>query len=263
MNPPYHLCVVDADADSRDGLRAYLEAQGLAVTTMATAHELLRRMHRRRPDLVVLAMALPGLSGLQACRRLRAEGDRVPVIFIAERDDEVDRVLGLEMGGDDLVARPYSRRELLARVHAVLRRAIQPPGLPLRSMGPVAMGALQFDPATRSLRDAERLHVLSTVEFAVLAELVANPGIAISRERLLAASHARAEGLLLRAVDVAVMRLRKRIEPDPGQPRFIQTVRGHGYMFVPAAPGDAAAAPQRSRLSTPVGELASPSMNSV
>jgi two-component system phosphate regulon response regulator OmpR len=272
MNKPYHLYVVDADRGARDGLRSYLEAHGLTVTTMDSAGELLRRMHRARPDLVVLEMALPGMSGLQACQKLRAEGDRVPVIFLSGRDEEVDRVLGLEMGGDDVVGKPFSPRELLARVHAVLRRAIVPPGLPMLAMAPVTIGGLEFDRASRCLRRGERLHVLSTVEYSVLAELASNPGVAISRERLLAASHSRAEGLMLRAVDVAVMRLRKRVEPDPAQPRFIQTIRGHGYKFVPATAGEALPAPavpfpsvrpQRSRRSTPSGALLSPSMNTV
>ncbi|MBX3607684.1 MAG: response regulator [Piscinibacter sp.] len=270
MNKPFHVYIVDADRGPRDALCSYLEAHGLTVTAMDTAGELLRRMHRTRPDLVVLEMALPGMSGLQACQTLRGEGDRVPVIFLSARDEEVDRVLGLEMGGDDVVGKPFSPRELLARVHAVLRRAIVPPGLPMLAMAPVAIGPLEFDRASRCLRHGERLHVLSTVEYAVLAELVSNPGIAISRERLLAASHSRSEGLMLRAVDVAVMRLRKRIEPDAAQPRFIQTIRGHGYMFVPASAGEAVAppaqlmpVPQRSRRSTPSGALLSPSMNTV
>lgn len=267
MNQPYHLFVVDAERDSRDALRSYLEAHGLRVTTMDNAAELLRRMHRARPDLVVLDMMLPGMSGLQACQKLRGEGDRVPVIFLSARDEEVDRVLGLEMGGDDVVGKPCSPRELLARVNAVLRRAIVAPGLPMLTMAPVSIGAQEFDRASRCLRRGDALHVLSTVEYAVLAELVSNPGVAISRERLLAASHSRAEGLMLRAVDVAVMRLRKRVEPDPAQPRYIQTIRGHGYMFVPATPAEVPAAPprllQRSRLRTPVGALLPSRMNSV
>jgi two-component system, OmpR family, phosphate regulon response regulator OmpR len=274
MTKPYHVYVVDADAATRDSLRGFFELHGLTVTAMDSAHELLRRMHRMRPDLVVLEMELPGTSGLQACQKLRADGDRVPLIFLSTRGEEIDRILGLEMGADDLLVRPYSPRELLARVHAVLRRAIVPPGLPMLAMAPVNIGALQFDLASRCLLEGERLQVLSTVEYAVLAELVANPGVAISRERLLSASHARAEGLLLRAVDVAVMRLRKRVEPDPAHPRFIQTIRGHGYMFVPAsadAPVPAAvgelparvARAQRSTIAVPAGAATSPSMNTV
>jgi len=264
MNKPFHVHIVDADRASRSALCAYFEAHGLTVTPMESATELLRRLHRNRPDMIIMDSTLPGMSGTQACQRLRAEGDRVPVILLSERNEEIDRVLGLEMGADDLLGKPCSPRELLARVHAVLRRSIVPPGLPMLAMAPVPIGTLQFDIASRCLVQGGQLHVLSTVEYAVLAELVANPGVAVSRERLLAASHSRAEGLLLRAVDVAVMRLRKRVEPDPAQPRYLQTIRGHGYMFVPAAPIDGAALPiQRSRRSTPTGVAASPSMNSV
>ena len=268
MNTPLHVHVVDADRASRDGLVRYFESQGLTATPMESASELLRRLHRNRPDIVVMdgGLAAPGgPSGLQACRQLRDEGDRVPLILLSARNEEVDRVLALEMGADDVLGKPCPTRELLARIQAVLRRSIVPPGLPMLTMAPVTIGAQQFDMASRCLLRGDGVHVLSTVEYAVLAELVVNPGVAISRERLLAASHSRAEGLLLRAIDVAIMRLRKRVEPDPAQPRFLQTIRGHGYMFVPAAPPPetAAAAAQRSRRSTPWGAAASPSMNSV
>jgi two-component system phosphate regulon response regulator OmpR len=233
MNRPYHVHLVDADTPSRDALRGYLEANGLTVTTLASAEELLRRMHRLRPDLIVLDMLVPGMGGLRACQQLRAVGDRVPVIFVTARGEEVDRVLGIEVGADDLLVKPVSPRELLARIHAVLRRTVTPPGLPIFALPPVALGRQVFDPASRCLREGGRQTMLSTVEFAVLAELVGNPGVALSRERLLAASHSREASLQLRAIDVVVMRLRKRIEPDPAEPRYLQTIRGHGYMFVP------------------------------
>jgi two-component system phosphate regulon response regulator OmpR len=234
MNPAHHVHLVDADATARGTIARYLESHGLVVTAMDSAADLLRRMHRQRPDAVIMDAALPGLSGLQACRQLRGEGDRVPLILLTERNEEVDRVLALEMGADDVLGKPCPLRELLARLQALLRRANVPPGLPMLAMAPVDIGDLCFDMASRSLLQGGRLQMLSTVEYAVLAELVANPGVAISRERLLAASHGRSDGLLPRAIDVAVMRLRKRVEPDPGQPRFLQTIRGHGYMFVPA-----------------------------
>ena len=260
MNIAHHVAIVDADRASRDAIAAYLETHGLTITVMDSAGELMRRMHRQRPDAVVMDAALPGLSGLQACRQLRGEGDRVPLILLTERNEEIDRVLALEMGADDVVCKPCPMRELLARLQALLRRANVPPGLPMLAMAPVDIGELRFDIASRSLlRDGE-IHVLSTVEYAVLAELVSNPGVAISRERLLAASHGRSDGLLPRAIEVAVMRLRKRIEPEPAHPRFLQTIRGHGYMFVPTA---ASVARQRSRRNTPVGALASPSNHSV
>lgn len=259
MNPAHHVHLVDADAAARGAIARYLESHGLAVTAMDSAADLLRRMHRQRPDAVVMDAALPGLSGLQACRQLRGEGDRVPLILLTARNEEIDRVLALEMGADDVLGKPCPLRELLARLQALLRRANVPPGLPMLAMAPVEIGPLRFDIASRSLVRGSQVHVLSTVEYAVLAELVSNPGVAISRERLLAASHGRSEGLLPRAIDVAVMRLRKRVEPDPAQPRFLQTIRGHGYMFVPVAVPEL----QRSRRSTPAGAFASPSMNSV
>ena len=119
---PYHLFVVEDDAAMREMLASYLEKQGLAVTAMNSAEEFLRRIHRLRPDLVVLDVTLPGMTGLQACQKLRAEGDRVPIILLTARTEEVDRVLGLEMGADDYLSKPFSARELLARIRAVLRR---------------------------------------------------------------------------------------------------------------------------------------------
>ncbi len=235
MDPkPHHLFVVEDDAATRDMIGAYLEKQGLAVTSMASAEDLMRRIHRLRPDLVVLDVNLPGESGLEACRRLRAQGDRVPVILLSSRTEEIDRVLGLELGADDYLAKPFSARELLARIRAVLRRGPSTPGVPIDDEREVPIGRHRFVPATRSLLGEDgRTRVLSTVEYSMLAELVTCPNVPISRERLLAVSHTRTETLLARTVDVAVMRLRKIVEPDPATPRYIQTVRGHGYMFVP------------------------------
>jgi two-component system, OmpR family, phosphate regulon response regulator OmpR len=230
---PHHLYVVEDDPALRDMLAQYLEKQGLSVTTMTNAEELLRRIHRLRPDLVVLDVGLPGMSGLEACSRLRADGDRVPIILLTARSEEVDRVVGLEMGADDYLGKPFSARELLARVRAVLRRADVPPGVPRGDAAAVAIGDFTFVAATRSLHRGEEVRVLASGEYALLLELVTNPRLPISRERLLAASHGRADAVLVRTVDVAVMRLRKLLEPDPAEPRYIQTVRGMGYMFVP------------------------------
>jgi two-component system, OmpR family, phosphate regulon response regulator OmpR len=182
---------------------------------------------------------LPGMSGLDACRKLRAEGDRVPIVLLTARSEEVDRIVGLEMGADDYLGKPFSARELLARVRAVLRRTPAAPGLPMAQLPPVRLGVHVFFAATRSLQRADRpdeVRVLNTVEFALLAELVSNPGVPISRERLLAASHSRTDAVLLRTIDTAVMRLRRVVEVDASAPRLIQTVRGHGYMFVPHSP---------------------------
>jgi len=235
---PYHLFVVEDDPAMRDMLGSYLEKQGMAVTAMASAEDLMRRIHRLRPDLIVLDVTLPGASGLQACQQLRADGDRVPIILLTARTEEIDRVLGLEMGADDYLGKPFSARELLARIRAVLRRVSSTPGVPIAFDREVSIGHHRFMPSTRSLHAHDgTTRVLSTVEYSMLAELVTSPNVPISRERLLAVSHARADVLLTRTVDVAVMRLRKIVEPDPAVPRYIQTVRGHGYMFVPHARG--------------------------
>ncbi|GAP35601.1 response regulator [Piscinibacter sakaiensis] len=248
MTKPYHLYVVEDDAALREMLCGYLEKQGMAVTAMAHAEDMLRRIHRLRPDLIVLDVTLPGMSGLQACQKLRADGDAVPVILLTARTEEVDRVLGLEIGADDYLGKPFSARELLARIHAVLRRSALLPGAPQPHLPDVWIGEHRFSPATRSLehRDTGALRVLGGVEYALLAELVSHPGVAISRERLAAASHARGDEVLPRTVDVTVMRLRRLVEPDPAVPRFLQTIRGHGYMFVPGPAEAARRAPARS-----------------
>jgi two-component system, OmpR family, phosphate regulon response regulator OmpR len=240
-NKPYHLYVVEDDADVRDMLTNYLEKQGMVVTAMRSADDMLKRIHRLRPDLIVLDVGLPGTSGLEACRKLRADGDKVPIILLTARSEEIDRVIGLEMGADDYLGKPFSARELLARIHAILRRATVVIGAPIASSAqsaqPIAIGAHRFVVATRSLHSgvngSETTRVLNTVEYALLCELALNANVPISRERLLAASHGRGEELLLRTVDTGIMRLRRLVEPDPAMPRYIQTVRGEGYMFVP------------------------------
>ena len=230
---PHHLFVVEDDVALRDMLCSYLEKQGVVITPMASAEEMLHRIHRLRPDLIVLDVGLPKMSGLDACRQLRAVGDRVPIIFLTARSEEIDRLLGLEMGGDDYLSKPFSARELIARVRTVLRRAAFTPGAPIDSHASIRIGEYLFEVAARRLHRGNDVRVLNTVEYALLAELTTNAGVTVSRERLMAVSHTRKEAVSLRAVDAAVVRLRKALEPDPAIPRYIQTVRGHGYVFVP------------------------------
>ncbi len=231
------LFVVEDDPALREMLAAYLQQQGYRVTTMASAEDFLRRIERSRPDLVVLDVGLPGQDGLQACARLRATGDRLPVVLLTARSEAVDRIVGLEIGADDYLGKPFSARELLARIKAVLRRAPTAPGVPRGDLAPTRMGRYTFMPASRCLQSLDEVRVLSTLEYALLAELVASAGQPVSRERLLSATHGEADAVLPRTIDVAVMRLRKLLEPDPAEPRYIQTVRGRGYMFVPAGSG--------------------------
>jgi two-component system phosphate regulon response regulator OmpR len=226
------LYLVSAPSREREALCEYLLQHRLQVTPIASAEEMMRRMHRLRPEAVVLDAGLPGMSGLEACRQLRADGDRLGVILLAEGDDEVDRVLALELGADDVVSRPFSDRELLARVRAVLRRAAVVPAMPAAT-GELWIGERRFDLASRCIEWRGERHMLGVVEYALLAELSANPLRPLSRERLQAVSHPGGRPASSRAVDAAILRLRKLVEPDPARPRHIRTVRGHGYLFVP------------------------------
>jgi two-component system phosphate regulon response regulator OmpR len=230
---PYHLYAVEDDAALRDMLCTYFEKQGMVVTAMGSAEELLQRIDRLRPDLILLDVGLPGMTGVDACLSLRSAGNRVPIILLPADEDEADEIdrLGAALGADDQLGKPFSARELLARVQAVLRRAA--PSEPVDGDAPVKIGDYVFSAASRSLHRGAEVRVLNTVEYALLAELSAHPSVPVSRERLLAVSHTRKDAVLPRAVDAAIMRLRKSVEPDPATPRFIQTVRGHGYMFVP------------------------------
>lgn len=232
---PYHLFLVEGDTTVRDTLCGYLEREKLIVTTMATAADMLRRVHRVRPDLIVLDAGSPIMSGLGACRKLRAEGDRVPIILLLRQGEEIERVVGLEMGADDCLSRPYGHRELLARVRAVLRRTAVTPGAPIDSSASIQIGEYVFDVAARKLSRSNNVRVLNTIEYSMLAELATNVGIPVSRARLVAVSHSREDAVSLRAVDAAMVRLRRLLEPDPAVPRYIQTVRGHGYVFLPGA----------------------------
>ena len=234
---PYHLYLVEDDLALQDMLSSYLSKQGFAVTTMTKAEEMLQRVSETRPDLILMDIGLPGLDGLDACRRLRAGGHDMPVMLVTARNDEIDRVLGLEMGADDYLSKPFSTRELLARVRALLRRTARHGpvngGPTIDPDATVRIGEHSFVAASRSLQRHGEMRILSTVEYAILAELVLNPHAAITRERLLQVSHPKTGDVTLRSVDASIVRLRKTLEPEPSRPRYIQTVRGHGYVFVP------------------------------
>jgi two-component system phosphate regulon response regulator OmpR len=233
MSRLQHIYVVEDDPALREMLSAYFKEQRLEVTSMATAEEMFKLIDAGRPELIVLDVALPGMSGLEACQRLRQRGDPVAIILLTARTDAVDRIVGLEMGADDYVDKPFSARELLARARAVLRRGTFGPAITTDVEKSIRIGDWTFVPASRSLHRGQEVRILNTVEFALLAELTSKPGVPVTRERLLTASHAKKETALLRAVDASIMRLRRLVEADPSNPRYIQTVRYHGYMFVP------------------------------
>ena len=230
------LVVVDDDAKLRDLLNRYLTEQQFEVTLAADSASLNRLMQRGSFDLIILDQMLPGEDGLSIIRRLRAANDRTPIIMLTAKGDDVDRIIGLEMGADDYMQKPFNPRELVARVHAVLRRQIpnDTPGGAMHDIGAVSFGPFVFDLGTRTLsRDGVRLN-LTTGEFSVLKVLVRHPRIPLSREKLMLLARGREYGAFDRSLDVQISRLRKLIEPDPQNPRFIQTVWGVGYVFVPA-----------------------------
>ena len=230
------LVVVDDDAKLRDLLNRYLTEQKFEVTLAADSASLNRLMQRESFDLIILDQMLPGEDGLSIIRRLRAANDRTPIIMLTAKGDDVDRIIGLEMGADDYMQKPFNPRELVARVHAVLRRQIpnDTPGGAMHDIGAVSFGPFVFDLGTRTLsRDGVRLN-LTTGEFSVLKVLVRHPRIPLSREKLMLLARGREYGAFDRSLDVQISRLRKLIEPDPQNPRFIQTVWGVGYVFVPA-----------------------------
>ena len=230
------LVVVDDDAKLRYLLNRYLTEQQFEVTLAADSASLNRLMQRESFDLIILDQMLPGEDGLSIIRRLRAANDRTPIIMLTAKGDDVDRIIGLEMGADDYMQKPFNPRELVARVHAVLRRQIpnDTPGGAMHDIGAVSFGPFVFDLGTRTLsRDGVRLN-LTTGEFSVLKVLVRHPRIPLSREKLMLLARGREYGAFDRSLDVQTSRLRKLIEPDPQNPRFIQTVWGVGYVFVPA-----------------------------
>ncbi|MCE5232244.1 MAG: two-component system response regulator OmpR [Mizugakiibacter sp.] len=229
-----HILVVDDDLRLRDLLERYLGQQGFHVRGAAHAAAMRRALAEHHVDLIVLDLMLPDADGLELCRTLRAEGVETPVIMLTAKGDEVDRIVGLEIGADDYLPKPCSPRELVARIRAVLRRRPRAPaGAPQAALATVRFGRFRFDPATRQLLDGETPIRLTSGEFAVLAALAAHPFETLSRERLIALARGRDHEAFDRSVDVMVSRLRRYLEDDPRQPRWLQTVWGEGYVFVP------------------------------
>jgi two-component system phosphate regulon response regulator OmpR len=225
--------IVDDDAEVRGMVEQFLARNDIEAVGMASADEMLRRLPRLRPDLVVLDLMMPGTGGLQALSRLRESGDDLPVILLTARSDYSDRVNGLDLGADDYVGKPFNAHELLARIRANLRRR-RLPSAPLPNPdAPLAIGSCVLDPKLRTLtRNGEALP-LHAADFGVLRALTSHPLKPMSRDRLLELTSARGNDKTSRSIDVQILRLRRLIEDNPDQPVHLQTVRGVGYVFVP------------------------------
>src|SRR6201992_1705112 len=228
MGTPDHILVVDDDLGLRELLDRYFAGNGYRVTSVASARQMREALASHRIDLIVLDLMLPGDDGLTLCRNLRANQPYdIPLLMLTARGDEADRVVGLEMGADDYVTKPFSPRELIARVKALLRRAEPPTDSPRT----IEIGKLSIDPASYRVSHAGKAVPLSTLEFRLLYYLASRPNRVFTRDQLLDAVWGTDRFVTPRSVDVYVRRLREKIESDPENPNHLKTVRGAGYLF--------------------------------
>ena len=226
--PMTTILVVDDEPKITRLVRDYLESAGFAVISAGDGQEAVMRARTERPDLVVLDLGLPRLDGLDVTRRLRQDGN-VPIIMLTARDDETDKLIGLELGADDYVTKPFSPRELVARVRAVLRRHERSEGAER-----LTAGALVLDVPRMRLEVSGRPVELTATEFALLAAMARQPGRVFTRSHLLDAIHGVAFDSYERAIDAHVRNIRRKIEADPHQPRHVLTVYGVGYRLADA-----------------------------
>ncbi|AXK83225.1 response regulator [Pseudolabrys taiwanensis] len=235
MSKQPHILVVEDDREISALVARYLRTNECRVSLAANGRELDRLLDGAKVDLIVLDLMLPGEDGLSLCKRLRARSP-VPIIMLTAKSDEVDRILGLEMGADDYMPKPFNPRELLARIRAVLRRAAG------TTAEPTANGARmltfvgwQIDRLLREVRNPAGARVaLTDAEFGLLQAFCDRPQRVLSRDQLLELTQGRTAAAFERSVDILVSRLRRKIEPDPQDPSIIKTVRSGGYLFTPA-----------------------------
>jgi two-component system alkaline phosphatase synthesis response regulator PhoP len=224
------ILVADDETRIVELARDYLEHAGFAVITAADGPTALRMARSQKPDVLVLDLGLPGMDGLDVARALRRESS-IPIVMLTARDDELDRVLGLEIGADDYVTKPFSPRELVARVRAILRRVDRQtePG------DHIQVGGVSIDVPRMRVEVDGRTVELTPTEFQLLVALARQPGRIFTRSQLLDAVHGVAFESYERAIDAHVKNLRRKLEPDPGRPRYVLTVYGVGYRFAEEA----------------------------
>jgi two-component system OmpR family response regulator len=231
--PSEHLLVVDDDREIRHLLTEYLTQAGFRITAVGDGKAMRRAMEANRIDLVILDLMLPGEDGLSLCRDLRTRSNSLPVLVLTARGDEVDRIVGLEMGADDYLAKPFNPRELLARIKTILRRAqALPPNLELAEATSFRFAGWTLDVATRNVKAPDGLIVpLSGAEYRLLRVFLDHPQRVLPRDQLLELANKREAILFDRSIDVLVGRLRKRLGDDSKEPTLIKTVRGEGYVL--------------------------------
>ncbi|MFQ6182927.1 response regulator [Sinorhizobium meliloti] len=220
------VLIVDDDTRLSAMLSDYLSGNGYTVDTAATATAGIAELGRRNPDVVILDVMLPDFDGFETCRRIRAVSD-VPILMLTAKGEETDRIVGLELGADDYLPKPFNPRELLARLKAILRRR-NGSSVVARSL---RFGRLEIDPGSRSVRIDDRECTLTSYQFDLLVALAENPGRTLSREQLMDAVKGEELDAFDRSIDVHISRIRAAIESDPKHPKRIITVRGAGYVF--------------------------------
>jgi DNA-binding response OmpR family regulator len=238
MKDAQRIAVVDDDIATRETVADYLKMHGFDVIGLSGGQALRAELAGRKPDLIVLDLNMPEEDGLSIIRFLKEKFAALPVIMLTATASPVDRIVGLELGADDYIAKPVELRELVARIRSVLRRAVVP-AAPVAEAAAAArrvtrLGEYRLDMESRVLTaPGGEEQVLMTSEFNLLKAFIDHPNRVLSRERLLDLANARDPDAFDRAIDVRITRIRKKIEPDPAHPRIIRTVRGAGYMYVP------------------------------
>lgn len=233
-NTAQRILVVDDDARLRGLLQRFLEEDGFTVRACHDGKQMDKLMQRELFSLVVLDLMLPDEDGISICKRLREAGVDTPIIMLTAKGSETDRIAGLEAGADDYLPKPFNPKELLARIKAVLRRQSRElPGAPSQQVEVVEFGSWMLDLSTRTLKKDGNVVTLTTGEFSVLKALVQHPREPLTRDKLMHLARGREWGAMERSIDVQVSRLRRLIEDNPSQARYIQTVWGIGYVFVP------------------------------
>lgn len=234
MATPPNILVVEDDRETRALIAKYLRTNSCNVITAADGREMAKMMTDRRVDLLILDVMLPGEDGLSLCRKIRAES-QLPIIMLTARGEDVDRIVGLEMGADDYLPKPFNPRELLARINAVLRRqAAAQTASAAAGASVLAFEGWRIDLRLRELRNPEGARVaMTSAEFDLLRTFCERPGRVLSRDSLLDLTQGRSAGSFERSIDVLVSRIRRKIEANPQDPAMIKTVRSGGYMFTP------------------------------